>query len=158
MTCTAMGLSAGEAELEKDDLHGADPELLADGWAMSDTDVEPGPVDYIVVAFPAGKADFSGEMAAELRALIRSNTVRVLDLMVLTKDSDGSVEANELRNDSDIGQLRELEADLAVLLAEEDILEIGRVMDPAAPWRCWCGRTCGPGRSVRPCADPAASS
>ena len=57
-------------------------------------------------------------MAAELRALIRSNTVRVLDLGVLTKDADGSVEANELRdvNDSDVGQLRKLEADLAVLL------------------------------------------
>ena len=33
---------------------------------MSDTDMELGPVDYIVVAFPAGKTDFSGEMAAEL--------------------------------------------------------------------------------------------
>ncbi len=63
---------------------------------MSDTDVELGPVDYLVVAFPAGKTDFSGEMAAELRALIRSNTIRVLDLVVLTKDADGSVEANEL--------------------------------------------------------------
>lgn len=90
---------------------------------MSDADVELGPVDYPVVAFPAGKADFSGEMAAELRALIRSNTVRVLDLVVITKDIDGSVEANELR---------ELEAELAVLLAEEDILEIGRVLEPGS--------------------------
>ena len=45
---------------------------------MSDIDAELGPVDYLVVAFPAGKADFSGEMASQLRALMDSNTVRVL--------------------------------------------------------------------------------
>ncbi len=121
---------------------------------MSDADVELGPVDYLVVAFPAGKADFSGEMAAELRALIRSNTVRVLDLVVITKDIDGSVEANELRDvdDSDVGQLRELEADLAVLLAEEDILEIGRVLEPgsAAALLVWENVWAGPfGAAVR---------
>jgi hypothetical protein len=35
---------------------------------MSDTDVELGPVDYLVVAFPAGQANFSGEMASQLAA------------------------------------------------------------------------------------------
>ena len=45
---------------------------------------------------PAGKADFSGEMASELRALMDSNTVRMLDLVLLSKDLDGSVEAAEL--------------------------------------------------------------
>ena len=30
------------------------------GKTMSDADAELGPVDYLVVAFPAGKADFSG--------------------------------------------------------------------------------------------------
>ena len=34
---------------------------------MSDSDLdEMGPVDYLVVEFPAGQANFSGEMAAEL--------------------------------------------------------------------------------------------
>ena len=54
---------------------------------MSDADVELGPVDYMVVAFPAGQADFSGGMASELSALMESNTVRVLDLLLLTKDA-----------------------------------------------------------------------
>ena len=101
---------------------------------MSDIDAELGPVDYLVVAFPAGKADFSGEMASELRALMDSNTVRVLDLVLLTKDLDGSVEASELRDadDSEIGQLRAAEADLAVLLAESDVEEIGGVLQPGS--------------------------
>ncbi len=104
------------------------------GKMMSDTDAELGPVDYLVVAFPAGKADFSGQMASELRALMDSNTVRVLDLVLLTKDIDGSVEASELRDadDSEVGQLRAAEADLAVLLAESDVEEIGQVLEPGS--------------------------
>src|SRR4249919_1213561 len=100
---------------------------------MSDAD-ELGPVDYLVVAFPAGQAKFSGEMASELRALMASNTVRVLDLLLVTKAVDGSVEATELRDadDSEVGQLREAEADLAVLLAASDVDEIGGVLEPGS--------------------------
>ncbi len=101
---------------------------------MTDADVQLGPVDYMVVAFPAGQADFSGEMASELRALMDSNTVRVLDLVLLTKDMDGSVEASELRDadDSEVGQLRAAEPDLGVLLAESDVEEIGSVLEPGS--------------------------
>jgi hypothetical protein len=101
---------------------------------MTDADVQLGPVDYVVVAFPAGHADFSGEMASELRALMVSNTVRVLDLVLLTNDVDGSVEASELRDadDSEVRQLRAAEADLAVLLAESDVEEIGSVLEPGS--------------------------
>jgi hypothetical protein len=101
---------------------------------MSGADAELGPVDYVVVAFPAGEANFSGEMASELRALMESNTVRVLDLLLVTKDEDGSVEAAELRDadDSEVGQLRAAEADLAVLLAESDVEEIGAVLEPGS--------------------------
>ena len=99
---------------------------------MSDADAELGPVDYVVVAFPAGQENFSGEMASQLWALMDSNTVRVLDLLLLTKDADGSVEATELRDadDSEVGQLRAAEADLAVLLAASDVEEIGGMLAP----------------------------
>jgi hypothetical protein len=121
---------------------------------MSHADVELGPVDYVVVAFPAGKADFSGAMASELRALMDSNTVRLLDLVLLTKDADGSVEASELRDadDSEVGQLRAAESDLAVLLAESDIEEIGQVLEPgsAAAVLVWENTWAGPfGAAVR---------
>jgi Family of unknown function (DUF6325) len=101
---------------------------------MSNADVELGPVDYLVVAFPAGKADFSGPMASELTALMDSSTVRVLDLVLLRKDVDGSVEAAELRDadDSEVGQLRAAEADLAVLLAASDVEEIGAMLEPGS--------------------------
>jgi len=100
---------------------------------MNDTDVdELGPVDYIVVEFPADKADFSGAMAAELTALVKSGTIRVLDLMVLKKDLDGSVEGFESHDfgDTDLAGLIELETELAMLLAEEDVEAIGASLEP----------------------------
>ena len=95
---------------------------------------EIGPVDYLVVGFPADKASFSGEMASELKALIDSNTVRVLDLVVITRGADGSVDATELRDvdDTEVGELRALERELAVLLAEEDVAEIGASLEPGS--------------------------
>jgi hypothetical protein len=54
--------------------------------------------------------------------------------VILTKGDDGSIEAAELRDvdDSDVGELRELERDLAILLAEEDVEQIGEMLDPAS--------------------------
>ncbi len=93
-----------------------------------------GPVDYLVVEFPAGKADFSGAMAAELQSLVDRELVRVLDLLLIRKDADGSVEVDELHevDESDVGQLRTLEADLAMLLAEEDVEAIGMALEPGS--------------------------
>ena len=55
---------------------------------MNDTDVdELGPVDYLVVEFPVHEAKFSGEMAAELTALIDRDLARVLDLLFLKKNA-----------------------------------------------------------------------
>jgi hypothetical protein len=91
-----------------------------------------GPVDYLVVEFPADKANFSGEMAAELTALVDRELVRVLDLVIMSKDLDGTVAVDELHevDASNLGQLRALEADLALLLAEEDLEAIGKVLEP----------------------------
>jgi len=94
---------------------------------MADINVdELGPVDYVVVGFPADKADFSGAMADELKNLMESGTVRVLDLLLVTKDDDGAISVAELRDhdDSLVGELRELEADLSLMLAVEDVERI----------------------------------
>ena len=102
---------------------------------MNDTDVdELGPVDYMVVEFPADRANFSGEMATELSALIDRSVIRVLDLILLKKELDGSVEGFESHDvdDTDLGRLRELENDLALLLAEEDVESIGAAMEPGS--------------------------
>jgi Family of unknown function (DUF6325) len=78
---------------------------------------ELGPVDYVVVEFPAGASNFTGEMAAELLALVDTGTIRVIDILILTKDQDGAVEAMELSDVGELGELQALEAQLAEQLA-----------------------------------------
>jgi hypothetical protein len=99
----------------------------------SDLDVL-GPVDYLVVEFPAAKANFSGEMATQLGSLVDRELIRVLDLLLLRKDLDGSVEVAELNElaAADVGELLALESDLAMLLAEEDVEAIGAALEPGS--------------------------
>jgi hypothetical protein len=102
---------------------------------MTDDDVdELGPVDYVVVEFPADRANFSGEMARELSALVKHGVVRVLDLLFLKKEIDGSVEGFESHefSDDELGELRAAETELAMLLAEEDVESIGAAMEPGS--------------------------
>jgi hypothetical protein len=93
---------------------------------------ELGPVDYIVVEFPAGASSFTGEMAKELLALVDSGTVRVIDALILTKNADGSVEATELADIDELGPLQAVEAQLAELLAAEDVENLAAAMDPGS--------------------------
>jgi fructosamine-3-kinase len=93
---------------------------------------ELGPIDYLVVEFPAAKADFSGAMAEKLAGLVEAGTVRVLDLLIITKDEGGEVDAFELHefDDGDVGALRELGAEFAQLLSEEDVGHIAAALEP----------------------------
>jgi hypothetical protein len=100
---------------------------------MSDATLsELGPVDYVIVEFPAGQANFTGEMAAELVALVDAGTIRVIDIMILTKNEDGTVDAMELSDVPDLGPLVGIEAELAELLAEDDIVHLAAAMDPGS--------------------------
>ncbi len=107
-----------------------------------------GPVDYLVVGFPADKADFSGAMADELKKLTDSGTVRVLDLVLVMKAEDGTVEAAELRDkdESEVGELLSLEADLSLLLAAEDVERVAADLEPgsAAAVLVWENTWAGP--------------
>jgi Family of unknown function (DUF6325) len=93
---------------------------------------ELGPVDFVIVEFPAGKANFTGEMADALIALVEAGTIRVIDILILVKAEDGSVEAMELEDLDDLGPLGALEAELAEFLAEDDVLHLAAAMDPGS--------------------------
>jgi hypothetical protein len=102
---------------------------------MNMTDVsldELGPVDYVVVEFPAGTSNFTGEMTKELVALVESGTIRVIDALILTKNEDGSIDAAELSDVGDLGELEALEAQLAELLAEDDVVHLAAAMEPGS--------------------------
>jgi hypothetical protein len=93
---------------------------------------ELGPVDWIVVEFPGSK--FNGQIAPALRDLVERDLIRVLDLLVLKKDADGSLEAFELSDldEGEIGGLRTYESELAMLLSEEDVTSLAAAIEPGS--------------------------
>src|SRR6187402_1133858 len=100
---------------------------------MSETDLDKlGPVDYLVVEFPAGASKFTGEMAKELVALVDAGTIRVIDVLILIKNEDGTVEAMELSDVEELGELQAVEAQLAELLAEDDVIHLAAAMEPGS--------------------------
>jgi hypothetical protein len=64
--------------------------------------------------------------------LVDAGTIRIVDILVLVKDEDGSVEAMELSDLDELGPLQVLETELAELLAEEDVDHLAAAMDPGS--------------------------
>lgn len=98
---------------------------------MTEADMdEMGPVDYLVVEFPADAANFTGEMAAEIGRLVDAGIVRVLDLLMLRKSQDGTVEGFEIEDLEPLDDLRVAETQLAELLAADDVANLAAAMEP----------------------------
>jgi hypothetical protein len=97
---------------------------------------ELGPVDWLVVEFPGSR--FNGEIAPALDDLVERGIIRVLDVLILKKDADGSLEAFELADldESEIGQLRAYEAELATLLGEDDVAAVAEAIEPGSAAAC----------------------
>jgi hypothetical protein len=104
---------------------------MSDGTEVEEVE-ELGPVDWIVVEFPGSR--FDGRIAPALADLVERDLVRVLDLLVLTKDSDGAVDAVELADldDDEIGGLRSFEAGLAMLVSEDDVVAAAEALGPGS--------------------------
>ena len=89
---------------------------------------ELGPVDYLVVEFPPGAQNFDGAMAAELARLSEAGTIRVLDLLILQKAADGSIDALEIDETDAVDEIRALEKNVA----EEDVKHLAAAMEPGS--------------------------
>ena len=91
-----------------------------------------GPIDYLVVEFPGSK--MTGEGLPLLVDLVDRGIIRILDLVFVKKELDGSVRGMAIADLDKDGQL-----DLAVfegassgLLAQEDLVEAGSVLEPGS--------------------------
>lgn len=91
-----------------------------------------GPVDYLVIEFPGSR--FNGEIGAALVDLVEREIIRVLDLVVIKKDQDGSFEAFEFADidDSELGSIRSLETELAQLVSEDDVASVAEALEPGS--------------------------
>lgn len=89
-----------------------------------------GPVEMIVVAFPGNR--FTGEVVPALQDLIDRGLIRVIDLVFVTKDADGTVAAVELSDvDPDLrAAFDPVVAELTGLVSEEDVEDLGEALDP----------------------------
>jgi uncharacterized membrane protein len=89
-----------------------------------------GPVEYMVVAFPGNQ--FKGEIVPALTDLVKSGTVRIIDLAFVAKDAEGNVATMELEDlQSDVGKaFAALEAEIGDLVNEDDLKAVGEVLEP----------------------------
>jgi hypothetical protein len=89
-----------------------------------------GPVEILMVEFPGNK--FTGEIAPALADLVDRGTIRVIDLLFVTKDGEGNVAAIELSDADDAvrSAFEPIVEEASGLLSEEDIEDLGEGLDP----------------------------
>ena len=89
-----------------------------------------GPVEYLVVEFPGNK--FKGEIVPALKDLTDNGTIRVIDLIFVRRDEDGSATWIELSDlpIEDAAPFDDLDGEFGGLLNEEDILMMADLIQP----------------------------
>ena len=97
---------------------------------MTEALEELGPVDYVIVEFPGNR--MTGEGLPLLVDLHDSGVIRILDLVFVRKDLDGSVSGLALADldaDGDL-DLARFEGVSSGLLGRDDFDEAGAVLEP----------------------------
>lgn len=89
-----------------------------------------GPVDYVVLGFEGNK--FTGGILDELTKAVKSNVIRVLDILFIMKDKDGNVMEAEYEDQSEdmkktFGAFTF--SDDTPMLSESDVAKLGDMMD-----------------------------
>jgi hypothetical protein len=99
---------------------------------MTDTDIdELGPIDYLIVEFPADRTP-DGSALPYLVELVDRGIIRVLDLMFIRRELDGSIIGLDI---ADVDMDGELDVTLfgeaaSGLLDEGDLSEAGSALEP----------------------------
>ena len=122
---------------------------------MSDTETAHGPIDYLIVEWPAGTQP-NGEGLKELANLSDRGLIRVLDLVFVTKGEDGAVAGLALADIDADGELDliEFEGASSGLIGEDDYDDAGAVLEPGASAAILLYEN----RWARPFAEAVASS
>jgi len=90
-----------------------------------------GPIEVLVVGFPGNQ--FNGQIIPELEKLIDTDTISIVDGILVRKDDDGEVtftEFDELGANADATKLAEIMDQIDSLISDEDINELVAALDP----------------------------
>lgn len=89
-----------------------------------------GPVDVIIIGFPGNK--FSGQIAPALMELVESKTIRLIDLLFVSKDAGGTVTTLEIADLDPVHGPAYLEIDVSHpgALDHEDAEELSEDLEP----------------------------
>lgn len=88
-----------------------------------------GPVDFIALEFPGNR--FKGAILPELFELVEREVIRIYDLVIVTKDVDGTVFVREMQ-ELDPGEMSIVDpfkAEVSQMIAEQDIQAIAETLD-----------------------------
>jgi hypothetical protein len=98
---------------------------------MSDEDVELGPVDLVVIGFPPD-APRTGESIPIFVDLVERGIIRVLDVLIVQKEDDGSMSGLELDDlDRDgFAELRVFAGARTGMLGDQDAAVAGGGLEP----------------------------
>lgn len=100
---------------------------------MEAHDAELGPIDIVVIAYPAD-APMTGEAAPLLVDLVERGIIRVLDAMFVFKNEDGSYSGFEARDldDKGVGDFAVFEGASSGLLGDEDAAKVAEEIEPGS--------------------------
>jgi len=98
---------------------------------MEAHDAELGPIDIVVIAYPAG-SPMTGEAVPLFMDLVERGIIRVLDALFVAKDEDGKIEGFEAKDldDKGVGDYRIFEGASSGLLGDEDLASAAEGMEP----------------------------
>src|SRR5215216_6551356 len=100
---------------------------------MESSGMEIGPIDIAVIGYPAG-APMTGEAAPLLLDLVERGIIRVLDVMFVTKNEDGTFsgfEATDL-DEKGVGDFAVFEGATSGLLDDADAETAAEVLEPGS--------------------------
>src|SRR5262245_38754254 len=87
-----------------------------------------GPVEYLIIGFPGNQ--FKGEIAPALADLIAKGTIRVIDLVFIKKDADGSTTTFEYDALDEFAVFADLDGEAGGLLNDEDVALAAETLAP----------------------------
>jgi len=93
---------------------------------------ELGPIDYVVVEFPALKPSLAGALATELASLVDAELIRVLDVVVIDKGEDRAYDVREfedLKEHDALGDLSAIDGQIAEVLAVADLDQVAGLLE-----------------------------